>query len=157
MPKPASPDSMEKNVNHRQKRSMEEDDSLPDEMIPLPEKSRTGGSGRGGGKQTRVGAGNDDESNLKNALELRFGVNYISLAKTESPDQECQSLLSEHFMRQHEAVVISNKDHKVSIAMVNPNNLVSLDEIKARLKNMQIKLFVCSKDAFDLFMERIFS
>ncbi len=97
------------------------------------------------------------ENQVKNALELQYGVNYLSLAKIDSLVPECMQLLPEAVMRQHQLVPVMKDGNRVSIAMVNPNNLVALDDIKMRLKGMQVKLSVCTEDDFQSFMETIYS
>ena len=97
------------------------------------------------------------ENQLKNALELQYGVNYLPLARTAPPQVECLQLLPESLMRQHQLVPVTKDGNRVTIAMVNPNNLVALDDIKMRLKGMQVKLSVCTEDDFQGFMETIYS
>lgn len=97
------------------------------------------------------------ENQVKNALELQYGVNYLPLAKVEPPALECLQLLPEAVMRQHQLVPVVKDGTRVTIAMVNPNNLVALDDIKMRLKGMQVKLSVCTEDDFQSFMETIYS
>ncbi len=96
------------------------------------------------------------ESHVKNALELQYGVNYVALAKVETP-QECLTLLPESLMRQHQIVPITRDGNRLTIAMVNPNNLMALDDIKVRLKGTQIKSVVCTEDDFQQFMETIYA
>lgn len=96
------------------------------------------------------------ESHFKNALELQYGVSYVSLAKTEA-DPELMSLLPEVVMRQHQVVPISRDGSRITLAMVNPNNLIALDDIKYRLKGAQIKTMVCTEDDFQHFMETIYA
>lgn len=96
------------------------------------------------------------ESHLKNALELQYGVPYISLAKTCAED-ELVSLLPEVIMRQHQIVPISRQGNRITIAMVNPNNLLALDDVKYRLKGLQIRPVVCTEDDFQHFMESVYN
>lgn len=93
------------------------------------------------------------ENQVKNALELQYGVNYLSLAKVEPLTAECSKLLPEATMRQHQIVPVAKDGNRVTLAMVNPNNLMALDDVKMRLKGMQVKLTVCTEDDFNLFME----
>src|SRR5439155_23227558 len=69
------------------------------------------------------------ESHLKNALELQYGVNYVSLAKTEA-DPEVLYLLPEATMRQYQIVPIAKQGNRLTVAMVIPNNLIAPDDIK---------------------------
>jgi type IV pilus assembly protein PilB len=97
------------------------------------------------------------ENQVKNALELQYGVNYLSLRKIEKYPVECMTLLPESLMRQHQVVPVSKDGNRVTITMVNPNNLTAIDDIKMRLKGMQVKLSVCTEDDFQLFMETIYT
>lgn len=97
------------------------------------------------------------ENQVKNALELQYGVNYLPLAKVEPPAPECMALLPEAIMRQYQLVPVVKDGNRVTIAMVNPNNLMALDDVKMRMKGMQVKLSVCTEDDFQSFMETIYS
>ena len=103
---------------------------------------------------SRLGLAN--EKHLKSALEVQFGVNYVSLTKV-SPASDCLQLLPEKVMRQHQVVPITQEDNKLTIAMVNPNNLLALDDIKYRLRGVQIQPTVCTEDDFQHFMETIYA
>src|SRR6185295_19663394 len=46
------------------------------------------------------------ENQVKNALELQYGVNYLPLSKVEPPGGECLALLPEALMRQHQLVPV---------------------------------------------------
>src|SRR5579875_3360054 len=95
------------------------------------------------------------ENHVKSALELQYGVNYVSLSKTEA-DPECLYVLPEAVMRQHQVVPIARQGNRLTLAMVNPNNLIALDDIKYRLKGVQIKPVVCTEDDFQHFMEETY-
>ena len=103
---------------------------------------------------SRLGLAN--ETHLQNALEMQFGVKYISLAKSQ-PELGALELLPETLMRQHQIVPVSSEGNCLMVAMVNPNNLLALDDIKYRLKGMQIKTMVCTEDDFQHFMENIYA
>jgi len=96
------------------------------------------------------------ESHLKNALELQYGVNYVSLAKTEL-DPDVLYVLPEAVLRQYQIVPIARQGNRLTLAMVNPNNLIALDDIKYRLKGVQIKPVVCTEDDFQHFMETVYA
>lgn len=104
---------------------------------------------------SRLGLANENQ--VKNALELQYGVNYLPLHRVEPPAPECMQLLPEALMRQHQLVPVTKDGNRITIAMVNPNNLMALDDIKMRLKGMQLKLSVCTEDDFQSFMETIYS
>jgi type IV pilus assembly protein PilB len=96
------------------------------------------------------------ENHLKNALELQYGVNYVSLSKTEA-DPDVMYVLPEAVMRQYQVVPIARQGNRLTLAMVNPNNLIALDDVKYRLKGIQIKPVVCTEDDFQHFMETIYA
>ncbi len=96
------------------------------------------------------------ENHVKNALELQYGVNFVALAKA-APEQTVLSLLPESVMRQHQVVAVQQDGNRVTVAMVNPNNLMAMDDIKLRLKGSQIKAVVCTEDDFQSFMESVYA
>jgi type IV pilus assembly protein PilB len=95
------------------------------------------------------------ENHIKNALELQYGVNYVNLAQIRAP-QELLSLLPESLMRQNQFVPLMQDGKRLTVAMVNPNNLMVLDDIKVRLKGIQIRPVVCTQDDFQEFMDKMF-
>ncbi|HEY9719117.1 MAG TPA: ATPase, T2SS/T4P/T4SS family [Trichormus sp.] len=103
---------------------------------------------------SRLGLAN--ESHLKNALEVQYGVNYVSLAKA-TPDHKTLELLPEKLIRQHQVVPLEQDGNRLTVAMVNPNNLLALDDIKYRLRGIVIKPVVCTEDDFQHFMETIYA
>jgi Type II secretory pathway, ATPase PulE/Tfp pilus assembly pathway, ATPase PilB len=103
---------------------------------------------------SRLGLAN--EKHLKNALELQFGVNYVSLTAVK-PEGTCLELLPEKVMRQHQVVPINQEENKLTIAMVNPNNLLALDDIKYRLRGITVQPVVCTEDDFQHFMETVYA
>src|SRR5260221_11010229 len=84
------------------------------------------------------------ENHLKNALELQYGVNYVSLTKSEA-DPEVMYVLPEAVMRQYQVVPITRQGNRLTLAMVNPNNLIPLHEVKNPLKGIQINPAVCTE------------
>src|SRR5205085_1263226 len=95
-------------------------------------------------------------NHVTSALELQYGVNYVALSRVEAPT-ECVSLLPEALMRQHQIIPIGRDGNRLTVAMVNPNNLMALDDIKVRLKGTVIKPVVCTEDDFQSFMETIYT
>jgi type II secretory ATPase GspE/PulE/Tfp pilus assembly ATPase PilB-like protein len=60
-------------------------------------------------------------------------------------------------MRQHQVVPLSVDGKNLTLAMVNPNNLLALDDIKYRLKSVSVRPVVCTEDDFQHFMETVYS
>ncbi len=95
------------------------------------------------------------ESNLKNALELQYGVNYINLAKRE-PEDDLIALLPEHLIREQLAVPVSQQGERLTIAMVDPSDPAALDEVKSKLGDRQLKTVVCLEEEFFKFVDKAF-
>ncbi len=95
------------------------------------------------------------ESNLKNALELQYGVNYINLAKRE-PEDDLIALLPEQLIREQLAVPVSQQGERLTIAMVDPSDPAALDEVKSKLGDRQVKTVVCLEEEFFKFIDKAF-
>ncbi len=92
------------------------------------------------------------ENHVKTALELKYGVTYVALANN-TPDDDILGMLPEGIMRKFQVAPIGKEGDRLLLAMVNPNNLVALDDIKYRLQGLHIKPMVCTEDDFQFFME----
>jgi type IV pilus assembly protein PilB len=88
-----------------------------------------------------------DENHIKNALELEYGVNYLSL-KRLTPDPSTLLLLSEDSIRKYEAIPVYKEGVRLVLAMVTPSDSNALNEIKSKLVDWQIRTAVCSEDDF---------
>jgi len=98
---------------------------------------------------SRLGLAN--ESHLKNALELQYGVNYVSLLKKE-PEPEVTALIPEELVRKHLVVPVSQQGDRLTVAMVDPSDSAAIDEIKSHLNGLQLKPMVCLEDDFEKFV-----
>ncbi|HNA74986.1 MAG TPA: hypothetical protein PKW73_16665, partial [Candidatus Obscuribacter sp.] len=85
---------------------------------------------------------------LKDALELQFGVNYVSLSK-HPPAREIVELLPEEIRLKHKVLPIAHNGNQYTIAMVNPDDLIAIDALKIQLKSGQLKKLVCTADDFE--------
>jgi type II secretory ATPase GspE/PulE/Tfp pilus assembly ATPase PilB-like protein len=99
-----------------------------------------------------------NESHLKNALELQYGVNFVALSKSKTPpDPEAVALLPEEVMRLHQLVCIHQQDNRVTVAMVDPSDVSACDDLKSRLPGMQVKMVVCLEDELEEFLNAFFA
>lgn len=87
---------------------------------------------------------------LKDALELQFGVNYINLSK-QPPSPEIVELLPEEIRLKHKVLPIAQNGTQYTIAMVDPDDLIAIDTLKIQLKSGQLKKLVCTADDFEFF------
>jgi type IV pilus assembly protein PilB len=83
-----------------------------------------------------------DERQLENALELEYGVNYVSLKKVV-PNRELLSTAGESLCREYEAVPISKDSTRLTLAMVTPSNQAAIEIFKGKFLQLQIKPVVC--------------
>jgi type IV pilus assembly protein PilB len=97
-----------------------------------------------------------DENQVKNALELEYGVNYVPLKKL-TPDLKTVLLVPEKLVKEHEAIPLAQEGSRLTLAMVTPSNFAAFDVFKGRLASWQIKPVVCSEDDFWDFVTRAYS
>src|SRR5271156_2618628 len=83
-----------------------------------------------------------DEGAVKNALELEYGVSYVSLKKSK-PDHDLLVAAGEGLCREYECVPISKDSTRLTLAMVTPTNQDAIEAFKMRFLSLQIKPVVC--------------
>jgi type IV pilus assembly protein PilB len=94
---------------------------------------------------SRVLAERLDEANQQT------GIEYLNLAKLQF-DPRVIRLLPHQMMQQHRILPIAFSNNRLTLAMVNPNNLVALDEVHRVVKGVIIEPAVTSEDDFKRFM-----
>jgi type IV pilus assembly protein PilB len=97
-----------------------------------------------------------DENQVKNALELEYGVNYVPLKKL-TPDPKTVQLTPENLVKEYEAIPLAQEGTRLTLAMVTPSNFAAFNVFKGHLPNWQIKPVVCSEDDFWDFVGRAYS
>jgi type IV pilus assembly protein PilB len=95
--------------------------------------------------QILVNLGFVTEEQIKHGLELQHGVKAIAL-KSKIP-QELLRLIPEAMMRQHKMLPISL--NQMTVAMVDPNNLLALDDLRLRFKGVSIQPVIVSEAEFE--------
>lgn len=94
------------------------------------------------------------EASIKDALELQYGLRYINLRKTKVPP-EVLKLIPENLMRQHQIVPIALTNNRLTLAMVDPQNLIAVDDVRFMLKGVTIQQVVITEDEFFWFLDQI--
>ncbi|MEB3300083.1 MAG: ATPase, T2SS/T4P/T4SS family [Candidatus Sericytochromatia bacterium] len=94
------------------------------------------------------------EATIKDALELQYGLRYVSLRKTKIPP-EVIKLIPENVIRQHMMVPISLTNNRLQLAMVDPQNLIALDDVRFMLKGITIQQVVITEDEFFWFLDQL--
>jgi type II secretory ATPase GspE/PulE/Tfp pilus assembly ATPase PilB-like protein len=98
-----------------------------------------------------------NENQLKNALELEYGVNFVDLLKTKTrPNAEAVRLLPEEFMRSNRVVGMNLRADKLTLAMVDPSDSHATNAVRDKLPDLQIKPVVCVEDALVTFLDDFF-
>lgn len=85
------------------------------------------------------------EEKIKYALELQFGVKHINL-KTARISPEILKLLPEQLLKQYQMIPVSI--NQLTVALVDPNNILAIDEIRKRLRGVNVVPAVCTESDF---------
>jgi type IV pilus assembly protein PilB len=96
-----------------------------------------------------------DEGAVKNALELEYGVSYVSLKKSK-PDHDLLVAAGEGLCREYECVPISKDSTRLTLAMVTPTNQDAIEAFKMRFLSLQIKPVVCMEAELASFLSEAF-
>src|SRR5579885_3212695 len=91
------------------------------------------------------------ERQLKDALELQFGVNFVNLSAAP-PADEFVRLVPEEIERKFRFVPVSKQGNQFTIAMVDPDDLIAADAIREHLQSGNFKKLVCTADDFEHLM-----
>ncbi len=98
-------------------------------------------------------------SQIKNALEIQYGVTFTDLTKIE-PDEELLTVFPREVLWQHRFIPVKRSGNVFVFGMVEPDNLLAEKEIKDRLRNFKditVNKTVILEDDFNKFMETRFS
>ncbi len=79
------------------------------------------------------------------------GIEYINLAKLQF-DPRVLGLLPQATLLQHKILPIAFSNNRLTLAMVNPNNLIALDDTRRIIKGVMIEPVVTSEDDFKRFI-----
>ena len=80
------------------------------------------------------------------------GVGFISLTKNITFDPRVVGLIPQNILNQHKIVPIAFRNNALTLAMVNPSNLVAFDDVRRYIKGVIIEPRVCTDDDFRKFM-----
>jgi type IV pilus assembly protein PilB len=94
---------------------------------------------------SRVLAQRLEESNEQTGLE------YVNLRRLQF-DARVLSLLPQQMLSQHKIIPAGFANNRLTLAMVNPNNLIALDDVRRIIKGVIIEPVVTSEDDFKRFM-----
>jgi type IV pilus assembly protein PilB len=87
---------------------------------------------------------------LERASE-NVGVEFVSLQKLQF-DARVLGLLPEQTILQHKVLPIAFANNRLTLAMVNPNNILALDDVRRVVKGVMIEPVACSEEEFQRFL-----
>ena len=85
----------------------------------------------------------------------QVGIEYVNLFKGNF-DPRVVGLLPQSLCLLHKVVPISYVNNSVTLAMVNPSNLVAFDDVRRYIKGAVIEPQVCTEEDFRKFMETVY-
>jgi type IV pilus assembly protein PilB len=91
-----------------------------------------------------------EESNEQTGLE------YVNLRRLQF-DARVLGLLPQQMLQQHKIIPAGFANNRLTLAMVNPNNLIALDDVRRIIKGVIIEPVVTSEDDFKRFMSTTYA
>src|SRR5262245_4506083 len=85
----------------------------------------------------------------------QVGIEYVNLFKGKF-DPRIVGLLPQSLCQLHKLVPIAYVNNAVTLAMVNPSNLVAFDDVRRYIKGVVIEPQVCTEDDFKRFMDTVY-
>ncbi len=79
------------------------------------------------------------------------GIEYINLGRLQL-DARVIKLLPQQMLLQHKVIPVAFVNNRLTLALVNPNNLIALDDVRRIIKGVMIEPVVTSEDDFKRFM-----
>jgi type IV pilus assembly protein PilB len=86
----------------------------------------------------------------------QVGIEYVNLFKGKF-DPRVVGLLPQSLCTLHKVVPIAYVNNSVTLAMVNPSNLVAFDDVRRYIKGAIIEPQVCTEEDFKKFMDTVYS
>lgn len=93
---------------------------------------------------------------IRSALELQYGISYVDLNNADF-DDEMIHLFPRKVLSDQKILPLRRSGNLVTVAMVDPSNLVSIKELEYRfkeIKNIKIKKVVVIEDDFYTFLDK---
>ena len=70
---------------------------------------------------------------LKDTLELQFGVNFVSFSRT-APDPDIARAIPQEIARKYKILPMQQQGTHYTVAMVDPDDAIALDQVRSQLK-----------------------
>jgi type IV pilus assembly protein PilB len=85
----------------------------------------------------------------------QVGIEYVNLFKSKF-DPRVIGLLPQALCQLHKVIPISYVNNSITLAMVNPSNLVAFDDVRRYIKGAVIEPQVCTEEDFKRFMDTVY-
>ncbi|HXE74017.1 MAG TPA: ATPase, T2SS/T4P/T4SS family [Candidatus Xenobia bacterium] len=85
------------------------------------------------------------------SASTQVGIEYVALGKVQF-DARVLSLLPEQTITQHKVLPVAFANNRLTLAMVNPDNLMALDDVRRFVKGVMIEPVVCTAEDFQKFL-----
>src|SRR5262245_516943 len=85
----------------------------------------------------------------------QVGIEYVNLFKGKF-DPKVVALLPQSLCLVHKVIPIASANNSVTLAMVNPSNLVAFDDVRRYIKGVIIEPQVCTEEDFKKFMDTVY-
>src|SRR6185369_12513680 len=85
----------------------------------------------------------------------QVGIEYVNLFKGKF-DPRVVALLPQSLCLVHKVIPIASANNSVTLAMVNPSNLVAFDDVRRYIKGVIIEPRVCTEEDFRKFMDTVY-
>ena len=92
---------------------------------------------------------------VENATQ-HVGIEFINLARMHF-DPRVLGLLPQPMMQAHKMIPVAFINNRLSLAMVNPNNLIALDDVRRIIKGVMVEPVVITEEDFRKFMSTTLS
>ncbi len=87
---------------------------------------------------------------------LQGGIEFINLAKLQF-DPRVLALVPQVMMLQHKVIPVAYINNRLTLAMVNPNNILALDDLRRIIKGVMIEPVITTEDDFRKFMSTVYA
>ena len=91
---------------------------------------------------------------LQQASE-QVGIEYMNLARLQL-DPRVLGLVPEQAILQHKVLPVAFVNNRLTLAMVNPDNIIALDDVRRFVKGAMIEPVVCTAEDFQKFMGGVY-
>ena len=95
------------------------------------------------------------EAQVLTALAQQLNISYLAAGQVTFIDPEVIGLVPERMARQCMAIPLSMQDNVLTVAMVNPFDIIAIDDLRA-ITNHRINTAIISKSGLEMLLDRFY-